>query len=195
MFLTNLCRLFLISLSSHQHLQTVVWSIPRKIWGRDGRCTVPQPFLQSGTSPMPVPHHSSPLLCTAQERAAGRFDMLQALSPSTQVQYSRSRTTFSITKCSAAHSLVAGAWALPTVLLTRAVLLCSGKANAEKASCFLALWHRGHSLPLLPRADRLCRLPPPPPRRAPQYCLLPSLLTAPLVSGFCVPVHFWGCQE
>ena len=34
LFLTNPCRLLLISLSSCQYLQTVVWSIPRKIWGK-----------------------------------------------------------------------------------------------------------------------------------------------------------------
>lgn len=145
MLLTNLCRLFLISLSSHQHLQTVVWSIPGKIWGRDGRCTVPQPpSVRDRPRVCPLP--TSALLCTAQERAAGSFDMLQALSqhPGT-VQQARDTVQHHQALCSP----FPGSWGTGSarLLLIQAVLLCSGRANAEKASC--SLWHCGHSLPLL----------------------------------------------
>lgn len=190
--MTNLCRLFLISLSSHQHLQTVVWSIPGKMWGRDGRCTVPQPLLQSGTSPVSVPRHTSPLLCTAQERAAGRFDKLQALSPNIQVQQSRSGTTLSITKGSAAHSLLPGAGRSPRC----AALLSQAKCKEGFVFfSFLTLW----SQPSPAAQDTTAVSAASSSSSKENFPLLPAPL--PAHGSTCIGLScpctllFWGCQE
>lgn len=70
------------------------------------------------------------------------------------------------------------------LLLTRAVLLCSLRANAKKASRSLALWHCAHAFPSC--SVSACSSS----SESFPYCPLPSLLRAPLVWGFRVPVHF-----
>lgn len=99
------------------------------------------PSVRDKPSACPSLHLPSPL--HSKERAAGRFDMLQALSPSSQVQYSRAGTMHHQVLCSPGS----WGWALPMLLLTWAVLLCSVRANAKKASCSLALWHCAHACP------------------------------------------------
>lgn len=153
LLLTNLCRLLLISLSSSQYLQTVVWSIPRKIWGKwswqvCGSPATPLFKDKYRVCPLTVP---PPFSVNSQARAADRSGVVLAASSkhsSMKQQVTDMKTFIWSQKHFATSSFAAGGQALPTVSPTRLLGSLTQSAhlvrmNAKKEGCssvFLTSW-------------------------------------------------------
>lgn len=198
LLLTNLCRLLLISLSSSQYLQTVVWSIPRKIWGKwswqvCGSPATPLFKDKYRVCPLTVP---PPFSVNSQERAADRSGVVLVASSkhlSMKQQVTGMKTFIWSKKHFAASSFAAGGQALPAASPTRLLGSLTQSAhlvrlNPKKEACssvFLTSW-------LIASQLLSCRLTPSLQSLTARQHLSASLifLFSSLVTSQCVPQHF-----